>query len=274
MAGFLARRTGTMLLVLFVTSILVFLGIRAVPGSPVTVLAGQVQARGGGVLDPSARSGSGTSTCSTSRSPCSTRTGSGSSCTATSGATRTSSQSGGRSSPGSRSRSRSRSLAVLVGAVVGIPLGLLAAVRRGKPTDHVTTGATVVAMSVPNLWLAFLLITWFAVDLHWLPAGGYRSIQSSAREPRPYGAARDRRRVRDRSGRRAADADLDDRLARLRVRPHRPREGARRVGRRRPSRAPQQPDHGRHRPRALVRGRSSRRSPSSRRSSGSRDSDS
>jgi peptide/nickel transport system permease protein len=49
--------------------------------------------------------------------------------------------------------------------------------RRGRPTDHVSNGIAVVAMSIPGLWLAFLLITWFAIDLRWLPAGGYRSIR-------------------------------------------------------------------------------------------------
>jgi peptide/nickel transport system permease protein len=177
MAGFLARRTGTMLLVLFVTSILVFLGIRAVPGSPVTVLSGQLQGQGQGADDPKLdewirhkylldkplpeqyahwmwlvlhgdlgrdQNEQPIGRLIASRLPISLEIA---------------------------------FLGVLVGAVVGIPLGLLAAVRRGRPTDHVTTGATVVAMSVPNIWLALLLITWFAVDLHWLPAGGYRSVR-------------------------------------------------------------------------------------------------
>src|SRR5262249_26091713 len=71
-------------------------------------------------------------------------------------------------------------LSILLAALVGIPLGVIAAVRRGKATDHVTTGIAVVGISAQPVWIAFLLITWFAVDRHWLPAGGYRSISHPA----------------------------------------------------------------------------------------------
>jgi peptide/nickel transport system permease protein len=67
--------------------------------------------------------------------------------------------------------------AVLIAIVVGIPAGVIAAVRRGKATDHATTTVAIVGMSIPTYWLGLLFITWFAVDLRWLPVGGYASIR-------------------------------------------------------------------------------------------------
>jgi peptide/nickel transport system permease protein len=64
-------------------------------------------------------------------------------------------------------------LSMLVAVLIGIPAGVIAAVRRGKPSDHLATGVALIGLSVPHFWLGLLLITWFAVDLHWLPAIGY-----------------------------------------------------------------------------------------------------
>jgi peptide/nickel transport system permease protein len=67
-------------------------------------------------------------------------------------------------------------LSILVAVLVGIPAGVIAAVRRGKPEDYVVTTTALIGLSVPHFWLGLLLIIWFAVDLHWLPASGYVSI--------------------------------------------------------------------------------------------------
>jgi peptide/nickel transport system permease protein len=67
-------------------------------------------------------------------------------------------------------------LSLLVSVLVGIPAGVIAAVRRGKPEDYVVTAAALVGLSVPHFWLGLLFIIWFAVDLHWLPASGYVTI--------------------------------------------------------------------------------------------------
>ncbi|HZR94644.1 MAG TPA: ABC transporter permease [Gaiellaceae bacterium] len=64
-------------------------------------------------------------------------------------------------------------LSLLVSIVVGIPAGVIAAVRRGKPEDYAATGVALIGLSVPHFWLGLLFIIWFAVDLHWLPASGY-----------------------------------------------------------------------------------------------------
>jgi peptide/nickel transport system permease protein len=69
-------------------------------------------------------------------------------------------------------------LSVLFGSVLGIGAGMIAAVRRGKPSDHAATTFALVGLSVPHFWLGLMLIVLFAVDLGWLPSGGYVSFAS------------------------------------------------------------------------------------------------
>jgi peptide/nickel transport system permease protein len=67
-------------------------------------------------------------------------------------------------------------LSLVVSTLVGIPAGVIAAVRRGRPEDYAVTATALVGLSVPHFWLGLLFIIWFAVDLHWLPASGSVSI--------------------------------------------------------------------------------------------------
>jgi len=67
-------------------------------------------------------------------------------------------------------------LSVLVALLIGIPAGVVAAVRRGKPSAYVATFTALIGLSVPHFWLGLLFIIWFAVDLHWLPATGFVSV--------------------------------------------------------------------------------------------------
>lgn len=67
-------------------------------------------------------------------------------------------------------------LSMLLAIAVGIPAGVIAATRRGKPSDYAVTTSALVGLSVPHFWLGLLFIVWFAVDLHWLPASGYVSV--------------------------------------------------------------------------------------------------
>jgi peptide/nickel transport system permease protein len=64
-------------------------------------------------------------------------------------------------------------LSMLIGAAIGIPAGVIAAVRRGKPSDYAATTVALLGLSVPHFWLGLLMIIVFAVNLNWLPAGGY-----------------------------------------------------------------------------------------------------
>jgi len=67
-------------------------------------------------------------------------------------------------------------LAVLLGSAIGIGAGVVAAWRRGKAADYGATTFALVGLSVPHFWLGLLLIILFAVDLGWLPASGYVSF--------------------------------------------------------------------------------------------------
>jgi peptide/nickel transport system permease protein len=60
----------------------------------------------------------------------------------------------------------------LVMAVVGIGLGILAALRAGSWVDRLTMGGAVLGVSVPIFWSGLLLISIFSVGLNWLPATG------------------------------------------------------------------------------------------------------
>ncbi|OCR26270.1 peptide ABC transporter [Pseudomonas syringae] len=66
--------------------------------------------------------------------------------------------------------------ALLIALLIGIPTGIISAVRKGTAVDY---GANVVALSgisIPHFWLGILLIMIFAVKLQWLPASGFVPI--------------------------------------------------------------------------------------------------
>jgi peptide/nickel transport system permease protein len=63
-------------------------------------------------------------------------------------------------------------LAYAVALIVGVPLGLLQAVRRNRFSDYFLTGLSFVGYSMPVFWLGILLILGFAVGLHIFPAEG------------------------------------------------------------------------------------------------------
>ena len=62
--------------------------------------------------------------------------------------------------------------AMLVAIGFSLPLGILAAVRRGTVVDHAAMTASLAGVSVPNFWLGPLLAIVFAVELGWLPVSG------------------------------------------------------------------------------------------------------
>ena len=62
--------------------------------------------------------------------------------------------------------------AMLVAIGTAIPLGVLAAVRRGTAVDAASMTLALTGISVPNFWLGPLLAIVFAVQLQWLPVSG------------------------------------------------------------------------------------------------------
>lgn len=170
MPGFLLRKTGAALVVLFIASLLVFAGVRAVPGDTADALAGQdatpamlkairheymldrplyvqyghwvwlaLQGNlGRGIQDLPVMN------TLVQRFPITLELA---------------------------------TLSLLLAILIGVPFGVIAASRQGRPADHATRSVALIGQSVPHFWLGLLLIIWFAVDLHWLPATGYSSIR-------------------------------------------------------------------------------------------------
>lgn len=169
MGGFLVRRTGAALVVLVLASMLVFLGVRAIPGDPAIALGGEnrdpavlAAVRHKYMLDRpvpvqythwiwlALHGDLGTDQRQlpvahtiVSRLPITLELA---------------------------------FLSMVVAMLVGIPAGVIAAVRRGRPSDYAATAVALVGLSVPHFWLGLLMIVWFAVDLHWLPASGYVTL--------------------------------------------------------------------------------------------------
>ena len=63
--------------------------------------------------------------------------------------------------------------ALLLSTLIAIPVGLLAAARRGGVADYGVMGATQLGIAVPNFWFAMLLVALFAIKLRWFAAGGF-----------------------------------------------------------------------------------------------------
>lgn len=66
--------------------------------------------------------------------------------------------------------------AMIIATVVGIPLGVLAAMRRGTWTDQTVMGTALVGYSMPIFWWGLLLIILFSGILQWTPVSGRISL--------------------------------------------------------------------------------------------------
>ncbi len=62
--------------------------------------------------------------------------------------------------------------AAVIALAVGIPLGVYAALRRGKPLAQLVMAASLFGVSLPNFLIGILMIMVFAVHLQWLPSFG------------------------------------------------------------------------------------------------------
>ncbi len=62
--------------------------------------------------------------------------------------------------------------ALLLAVLIGLPVGILAAVRRGSIFDYSAMGLAVTGYSMPIFWWALLLILTFSVQLGWTPVSG------------------------------------------------------------------------------------------------------
>ena len=65
-------------------------------------------------------------------------------------------------------------MALIFAMTIGIPMGILSAVKKGSWLDYIANFIALSGLSIPNFWLGILLILLISVNLGWLPASGYR----------------------------------------------------------------------------------------------------
>ncbi len=67
-------------------------------------------------------------------------------------------------------------LSLLIALAIAIPSGVFSAVRRNTVWDYLANAVSLCGVSVPSFWLGIMLILLFAVRLGWLPASGFVSL--------------------------------------------------------------------------------------------------
>jgi len=67
-------------------------------------------------------------------------------------------------------------LSFVIALAIAAPAGLISALRRHSAVDHAVTLIAFLGLSMPDFWLAILLIILFAAHLQWLPAIGYAPL--------------------------------------------------------------------------------------------------
>ena len=64
-------------------------------------------------------------------------------------------------------------MSFIIAVLIGVPAGILSAVKRDQPADWVANGVALFGISTPNFWLGIMMILFFSVELGWLPPSGY-----------------------------------------------------------------------------------------------------
>ncbi|MDA0361486.1 MAG: ABC transporter permease [Proteobacteria bacterium] len=67
-------------------------------------------------------------------------------------------------------------ISFIIALIIAVPAGILSATKKNTTTDHVVSFFAFLGLSMPDFWLAILLIIVFAANLHWLPAIGYSPL--------------------------------------------------------------------------------------------------
>lgn len=71
--------------------------------------------------------------------------------------------------------------ALLIAVLLALPLGYIAARRRGGILDNLSVVGSLIGVAVPVFFLAFLLKYWFAVKLGWMPVSGRQEVNDATR---------------------------------------------------------------------------------------------
>jgi peptide/nickel transport system permease protein len=73
-------------------------------------------------------------------------------------------------------------MAFVIAVLIGVPAGVVAAVKRNGPLDYVANAIGLAGLSTPNFWLGIMLILLISVDLGWLPPSGYVPLTEDVRQ--------------------------------------------------------------------------------------------
>jgi peptide/nickel transport system permease protein len=164
---FLVHRGAISVITLFIISLIVFTGVRLIPGDPARVLAG-TEADEAGLEEVRAKYGL--------RDPIPVQyvrwvalaiAGDlGESIRTRASVTRTVAQ----KLPITLELA---AYALSIALLIAVPAGILAAVRRNTVWDYLTSSVSLCGLSIPNFWLGIMLILLLSVRLGWLPASGW-----------------------------------------------------------------------------------------------------
>jgi peptide/nickel transport system permease protein len=64
-------------------------------------------------------------------------------------------------------------MSFIIAVLIGVPAGIISAVKRDRPADWAANGIALFGISTPNFWLGIMMILFFSVELGWLPPSGY-----------------------------------------------------------------------------------------------------
>jgi peptide/nickel transport system permease protein len=73
-------------------------------------------------------------------------------------------------------------MAFVISVSIGVPMGILSAVKRNTKWDYIANGVGLAGLSTPNFWLGIMLILLVSVKLGWLPPSGYVSLAEDWRQ--------------------------------------------------------------------------------------------
>ncbi|MCF6463826.1 ABC transporter permease [Clostridium sp. Cult1] len=68
-------------------------------------------------------------------------------------------------------------LAIVIAVILGIPIGIISAVKQYSLFDNITMIFALLGICMPVFWLGLLLILLFSVNLGWLPSSGFDSVE-------------------------------------------------------------------------------------------------
>ena len=74
------------------------------------------------------------------------------------------------------------SMAFVIAVCIGVPMGILSAVKKNTFWDYLANGIGLAGLSTPNFWLGIMLILLVSVHLGWLPPSGYVPLTEDWRQ--------------------------------------------------------------------------------------------